>query len=238
MHSIIYVMRHIDVGGHIDIPYKKVGITGAGNATLSKRLQQISNTKSPIKAQCIAAWEHADARSVESAIHNFMQESRIEGEWFLDKEDSLVERMQPLMELLGAKVIALEESNDSYTVSALKREEEAKLQSDHILLGEISNLLDSPLRSSSRISGPTFFSEDKSLTYYVNARKSGRHYLAIGRSKGFYKELSEFLESHGYDVEQSHKEHTKVLNVDTATIAEVINLIEKNFSVPEPSQSI
>jgi hypothetical protein len=23
-------MRHIDIGGHIDIPYKKVGITGAG----------------------------------------------------------------------------------------------------------------------------------------------------------------------------------------------------------------
>ena len=30
MQTIIYVMRHIDIGGHIDIPYKKVGITGAG----------------------------------------------------------------------------------------------------------------------------------------------------------------------------------------------------------------
>jgi len=55
MQTIIYVMRHIDIGGHIEIPYKKVGITGAGNATLSSRLQQISNTKSPIKAQCQAS---------------------------------------------------------------------------------------------------------------------------------------------------------------------------------------
>ncbi len=23
-HTIIYVMRHIDIGGHIEIPYKKV----------------------------------------------------------------------------------------------------------------------------------------------------------------------------------------------------------------------
>ena len=34
-HTIVYIMRHIDIGGHIDIPYKKVGITGAGNATLT-----------------------------------------------------------------------------------------------------------------------------------------------------------------------------------------------------------
>ena len=38
MQSILYVMRHIDIGGHIEIPYKKVGITGAGNATLDSRL--------------------------------------------------------------------------------------------------------------------------------------------------------------------------------------------------------
>jgi hypothetical protein len=93
MHTIIYVMRHIDIGGHIEIPYKKVGITGAGNATLSSRLQQISNTKSPIKAQCIAAWEHRDARAVESALHMLMEDSRIEGEWILDKEDALVQNM-------------------------------------------------------------------------------------------------------------------------------------------------
>lgn len=55
MQSILYVMRHIDIGGHIEVPYKKVGITGAGSATLDSRLQQISNTKSPIKAQCVAA---------------------------------------------------------------------------------------------------------------------------------------------------------------------------------------
>ena len=135
-------MRHIDIGGHIEIPYKKVGITGAGNATLSSRLQQISNTKSPIKAQCIAAWEHGDARAVENALHMLMEDSRIEGEWFLDKEDTLVERMQPIMELIGAKEITIEQSNDAYTQSIIKKEVEAKQQSDHILVGEISDLLD------------------------------------------------------------------------------------------------
>jgi hypothetical protein len=231
MQTIIYVMRHIDIGGHIEIPYKKVGITGAGNATLNSRLQQISNTKSPIKAQCIAAWEHEDARAVENALHMLMEDSRIEGEWFLDKEDTLVERMHPIMELIGAKKIAIEQSNDAYTQSIIKKEVEAKQQSDHILVGEISDLLDKPLRSSSRLAGPTFFSDEKQLTYYVNARKSGRHHLSIGRSRDVYEDIKEFLESHGFDVEQGKKGGAKVIAISTETVASVINLIEREFDI-------
>ncbi len=121
MQNMIYVMRHIDIGGNVDIPYKKVGVTGAGNATLSSRLQQISNTKSPIKAQCIAAWEHSDARAVENALHMLLDDSRIEGEWFLDKDDTLVERMQPIMGLIGARELPIEQSNDPYTQSVLQK---------------------------------------------------------------------------------------------------------------------
>jgi hypothetical protein len=230
MQSIIYVMRHIDIGGHIEIPYKKVGITGAGNATLDSRLQQISNTKSPIKAQCVAAWEHEDAKSIENALHMLMEDSRVEGEWFLDKEDTLVERMQPIMDLIGAKKIVIEESTDAYTKSILKTESEEKAKSDHILLGEISELLESPLRSSSRKAGPTFFSDKKRLTYYVSARKSGMHHLSIGRSKEVFTEIKQLLESKGYDVEQRKNGGAKVMRITSEAIAEIINSIEQGFS--------
>lgn len=230
MQSILYVMRHIDIGGHIEIPYKKVGITGAGNATLDSRLQQISNTKSPIKAQCIAAWEHEDARAVENALHILMEDSRVDGEWFLDKENTLVERMQPIMELIGAKEIVIVESRDAYTKSILKKEIEEKTKSDHILLGQISELLTSPLRSSSRKSGPTFFSDEKQLTYYVNARKSGSHHLSIGRSKDVFSEIKEFLESRGYEVEQGNKGGAKIISITNEVVAEIINVIECEFS--------
>ncbi|MGU9957484.1 MAG: GIY-YIG nuclease family protein [Arenicellales bacterium WSBS_2016_MAG_OTU3] len=230
MQTIIYVMRHIDIGEHInDIPYKKVGITGAGNATLSSRLQQISDTKSPIKAQCIAAWKHEDARAVENALHTLMEDSRIEGEWFLDKEDTLVERMQPIMKLIGAEEIAIEQSNDAYTQSFLKKEDKTKQQSDHILLGEISSLLDKPLRSSSTVNGPTFFNDEKPLTYYVFARKSGRHHLLLGRIRNIYEDIKKFLESHNFDVEQAATGEAKVIAISTETVAKVINLIEREF---------
>jgi hypothetical protein len=229
MQNIIYVMRHIDIGGNIDIPYKKVGITGKGNATLSSRLQQISNTKSPIKAQCIVAWEHDDARAVEVALHMLLDDSRVEGEWFLDKDDTLVERMKPMMELLGAKEAFIEQSNDVYTQSVIRKEVEAKKKSDHILVGEVLDLLDTPLRSTSRIAGPTFFSESKHLTYYLNARKSGRHIFSIGRSKDIYEEIKVFLEENDFDVEQAKRGHARIIGVSTETVASIINLIEREF---------
>jgi len=228
-HTIVYVMRHIDIGGNIDIPYKKVGITSAGNATLTSRLQQISNTKSPIKAQCIAAWEHHDAKAIENAIHMLLEDSRIEGEWFLDKDDSLVERMQPIMELLGAKEIIIEGEEDSYTKSVLKKENESKSLSNQALLGEISEMLKEPLRTSIRKSGPTFFSDKTNLTYYVGYRKSGNHNLSIGRSKENYDTLKSFLEQNGYDVEQHARGHAIMRGLTSLALSEIINTIESEF---------
>ena len=229
-HAIVYVMRHIDIGGYIDIPYKKVGITGQGNATLTSRLQQISNTKSPIKAQCIAAWHHTDARAVENALHLLLDDNRIEGEWFYDKDDTLVERMQPMMELLGAKEIAIKGAEDSYTRNILKKEDDSKSASNKALLGEISELLKEPLRASIRKGGPTFFSNKTNLTYYIDYRKSGNHNVAIGRSKEIYEQLSAFLEDQGCDVEQHARGHAMVLGQSPEMLAELINTTESNFS--------
>ena len=229
-HTILYVMRHIDIGGHIDIPYKKVGITGSGNATLTSRLQQISNTKSPIKAQCIAAWEHHDAKAVENALHLLLDDNRIEGEWFLDKNDTLIERMQPIMELLQAKEVSIEGAEDSYTKSVLKRESESQSALNKSLLGEISELLEFPLRSSVRKVGPTFFSDKTNLTYYVNLRKSGNHHLNIGRSNKVYDELASYLEPKDVDIEQHPKGYAMIASVTSDMIAELSNFIESGFN--------
>ena len=162
-HSIVYVMRHIDIGENIDIPYKKIGITGSGNATLTNRLQQISSTKSPIQAQCVIAWSHSDAKAIESALHQVLEDSRVIGEWFLDKNDTLVERLQPIMKLLGAEEIEISDDNDSYTKSVLNQESKSNISFNQQLLGKISALLDKPLRSSLRLAGPTVFGEKSKI---------------------------------------------------------------------------
>lgn len=232
-HSILYVMRHIDIGGHIEIPYKKVGITGAGNATLTSRLQQISNTKSPIKAQCIAAWEHEDASLVESALHTLLEDSRIEGEWFVDLNNTLEERLQPVMELLGAVPILIDGAEDSYTKSVMKRESDTRSAASKSLLAEISESLDQPLRTSTRQHGPTFFSDKTNLTYYVNIRKSGAHLLHIGRSSKVFDRLEEFLQPLDLDLERHPKGYAMISGLNAEAIGEVINFIEGGFSAGE-----
>jgi hypothetical protein len=228
-HSLVYVMRHIDIGENIDIPYKKVGITGKGGATLDSRLRQISNTKSPIKAQYVAAWHHSSAKEIESALHSILDECRIEGEWFLDKDDTLVERMRPIMNLLKATEIKIPESQDEYTKSVMRREKSSLEKAEHALMGKIADLLNKPLRATSRIAGPTFYSDSKQLTYYIAARKSGRHLLSIGRSKSVFKSLSAFLSERGYEVARGSKGGARVLGVDEETIAGIINQIEKDY---------
>ena len=228
-HTIIYVMRHIDIGGYIEIPYKKIGITGSGNATLTSRLQQISNTKSPIKAQCIAAWEHDDAMALENAIHLLLEDCRVEGEWFFDKDDTLVERMQPIIELLKAKEIQIEGAEDSYTKNVLRKENESKSASNQTLLGLISEMLNEPLRTSIRKGGPTFFSDKTNLTYYIAYRKSGNHNVAIGRSNKVYEELKSFLETKDFEVEQHPRGHAVIAGLTPHMIAELINTTETDF---------
>jgi len=231
MHTIIYVMRHIDIGQHIDIPYKKVGITGLGNATLTKRLQQISNTKSPIKAQCIAAWEHEDAQKVESALHQLLEDSRVEGEWFLDKEDTLVERMQPIMELLGANSIEIEGADDSYTKQIIEKEGRNQAACNQTLLGEIDSLLDDPIMTDVRQRGPTFRSDKTKLTYYVNYRKSGKHAFRIGRSQDVYEDIEKLIEEHEFDLGKTSSGELRILGLSSSRIADLINIIESEFII-------
>src|SRR5574344_1839859 len=200
-HTILYIMRHIDIGGHIDIPYKKIGITGSGNADLSTRLKQISNTKSPIQAQCIAAWECDDVEKIENALHSILKNERVEGEWFYDKDDNLIERIEPIMELLKAKKIELKDDADLYTKSVLESEENRRKANAIQILGELNLNIKVPLESSIRYTG---------LTYYNNIRKSGMHNLEFGRSKDKFDDLKAYMKSIGFDIEKHERGYAMI----------------------------
>lgn len=228
-HSIVYIMRHVDIGGNVEIPYKKIGITGAGESSLDSRLRQISNTKSPIKAQFVAAWEHNDASQVERALHDLLEDSRVEGEWFLDANDTLQDRMSNIMNLLEAKSLSIEESNDAQTQNLKLQESVSRESLWNQLVGEIAQLIDNPLRSSVRQAGPTFFSDKTNLTYYVNARKCGIHHMGIGRSKDRFDEIDQLLETTDYTVEQETGGAVRLINLSNEMVAGAINYLENKL---------
>lgn len=228
-HTVLYIMRHIDIGGHIDIPYKKIGITGSGNADLSTRLKQISNTKSPIQAQCIAAWECDDVEKIETALHSILSNERVEGEWFYDKDDNLLERIKPILELLKARMIEIKDDADLYTKSVLENEENGRKAAAMRILGELNLKIKTPMESSVRNAGPTVFSSKTGLTYYINMRKSGMHNLEFGRSKDKYENLEIYMKSIGFEIEKHEKGYAMINGQSVDSIAEIINKIEDEF---------
>jgi hypothetical protein len=228
-HKILYIMRHIDVGGHIDIPYKKIGVTGKGNADLTARLRQLSNTKSPIQVQCIKAWEFENATEIESAFHSILKNERSEGEWFYDKEDDLLDRISPIIELLNGISIAIDGGQDLFTKTILKEEEKKKNEVAEKLIGELASKIRHSMRSSIRNAGPTFFSDKTELTYYINMRKSGLHNLDFGRTRDKLDKLLSFLKESGFDTEIHDRGYPMIFSINTDTIAEIINDLENRF---------
>ncbi len=227
-HNIVYVMRYVDIEGYVnDIPYKKIGITR--NENLNSRVQEISGTKSPIKVQCVSAWSHDKAREIENAMHIFLEDVRSDGEWFKDENDSLVERMQPIMQLLGAEEIIIKDEHDAYTQKILKQESDTKTPLYQKLLGEITFLLHNPLPT--RLApkdGLTIFGSQ--LTFSVRYRKSGAHSLHIGKCKEVFEQLKLFFDAKGFDLKSSPNiQNARVSGVSSEEIANIINDVEAEF---------
>ncbi len=235
--NIVYVMRHIDIGGNVNITYKKIGITGSGNANLNNRVQEISGTKSPIKALCIFAWSHNEAQKIEKALHDLLEDNRVEPkcEWFKDENDTLVDRLKPIMELIGAEVVE-EFKNlevDKYTQKAVKKQDD-KASLNKQVLDEImaDHLLNKELKTSLRGDGPTIRGDDSELTFYVYPISCGAINLRIGRSRKVFEPLKTFL----YNKDKKfvceptgNKEEAIIYDVSVQEIATIINDTEAEF---------
>ena len=69
-------------------PIKKIGIT---TDLPERRERELLGTLSPIKVSIIKAWTSIDARQVESMLHTILDNSRLDGEYFWDGNETLVE---------------------------------------------------------------------------------------------------------------------------------------------------
>lgn len=69
-------------------PIKKIGITTDHPA---RREKGLLGTLSPIKISIVKAWTAIDARSLESMLHNLLDNLRLDGEYFWDGNETLVD---------------------------------------------------------------------------------------------------------------------------------------------------
>ncbi len=75
-------------------PIKKIGIT-TGHPV--RREKELLGTISPVKVSIVKAWTEIDARKVESMLHTILDNIRLDGEYFWDGNETLVDAVTDFM---------------------------------------------------------------------------------------------------------------------------------------------
>ena len=91
-------------------PIKKIGITGDPQ----RRERELLGTNSPVKVSIVKAWSGIDdVGKVESMLHALLSNTRLDGEYFWDEEETLVDAVEQFVESYHPTAEAVELSDDS-----------------------------------------------------------------------------------------------------------------------------
>lgn len=94
-HNTLYIAEPIfseklqSFGADISFPpIKKIGIT---TDHPERRERELLGTVSPVKVSIVKAWTNVDARKIESTLHSILDNTRLDGEYFWDGNETLVD---------------------------------------------------------------------------------------------------------------------------------------------------
>jgi hypothetical protein len=183
---ILYVMSMQPIVEGDQYPlHKKIGITN--NTTV--RASQLA-TKMPFRMYVESAWEIPDgrARELETALHKLLGASNIEGEWFEDPEETVVDGLSALMQLFGMRPVAetrLDRDDDSRKglEDRYKRTEE----SVRALFGDFDPATLGWTSQPARAVDQRFIRDG--ATIYVQPTSNGASLVALGRDNPLGNQL-------------------------------------------------
>ena len=91
-------------------PIKKIGITTAHPA---RREKELLGTMSPIKISIVKAWTGINARGIESMLHNILDNLRLDGEYFWDGNETLVDAVSEFISTYHSEAKEITITDDS-----------------------------------------------------------------------------------------------------------------------------
>lgn len=97
-------------------PIKKIGIT---TDHPERREKELLGTMSPVKISIVKAWTNIDAKKVESMLHTLLDNTRLDGEYFWDGNETLVDAVSDFMTVYhpDAKEIIITDDPDAKAAS-------------------------------------------------------------------------------------------------------------------------
>ncbi|QOR39061.1 GIY-YIG nuclease family protein [Billgrantia diversa] len=156
-------------------PIKKIGIT---SGMPQRREKELLGTMSPVKVKIVKAWTHLAAREVESMLHNILDNTRLDGEYFWDGNENLVDAVTSFIEKYhpeATEITVQEDADVQAATQAVNANSEKRIYSEVLPRLEELGITEYHVTKGER--GVRFSVKDYRL--HIGARTGGRYTLTI-----------------------------------------------------------
>ena len=230
MSHILYIMSMQPILESDSLPpHKKIGIT----SNIGLRANQLQ-TKMPFTMYVEAAWEIPNGRpqELESALHTVLDALNIDGEWFQDPDDTLVDGVGRLLRFTEAKPINETKLDDADT-SRTDLENRYKQTAAKVLtlLGDVDPARCGWTAQPARAVDQRFTREGS--TVYVRPNTSGATLTTAGRDSAVTGALRSLF---GTRVQRSEYSNGQSSEWASATIEELRRFFSEPLPVVNPMQ--
>lgn len=179
-------------------PIKKIGVT---TDHPKRRERELLGTISPIKVSIVKAWTGIDALTIESMLHTLLDNSRLDGEYFWDGNETLVEAVGDFIKAYhpDAQEIIIVDDPDVEAASSVAK----KKNSQHIYTEVLPALKELGIEYKMTKSGKGVRFRLRDYRLLLDGRTGGRYTLTIwSKNKSTEEALRDFkgsqeLSAHG-----------------------------------------
>jgi len=120
-------------------PIKKIGIT---TDNPQRREKELLGTNSPVKISIVKAWSDIDARKVESMLHTILDNTRLDGEYFWDGNETMVEAVTDFINAYhpeAKEIVISDEADVTAAMEAVQKKNAQRIYTEVIpVLDELS----------------------------------------------------------------------------------------------------
>lgn len=172
-------------------PIKKVGVT---TDLPDRREKELLGTISPVKISIVKAWTDIDARKVESMLHTMLDNTRLDGEYFWDGNETLVDAVTDFIEAYHPEAKEVGVSDEADVAAATDAVQ--KKNSRRIYTEVIPKLDELSIKYQITKNGKGVRFKLGEYTFHLSGKTAGRYTLTIwSRTRGTEEALAAFEHS-------------------------------------------
>ncbi len=169
-------------------PVKKIGIT---TDHPEKRERELLGTISPVKIAIVKAWTGVDARKIESMLHTILDNTKLDGEYFWDGNETLIDAVSEFIALYHPEAQEIAISDDTDVIAATEAVQ--KKNSQRIYTEVVPKLKALSIQHNITKNGKGVRFRLSDYSFHLGSKTGGRYTLTIwSKSKSTEQAILDF----------------------------------------------